>query len=453
VGSVTIADELSEVLRAEAEPRHIPGAAAGVLVDGEIHTACYGVTSVEHPLPVDRATLFQVASITKTFTSAAVMLLVEAGSLALGDPAGRHLPRLAAETGLDADATTIEHLLSHQSGFDGDYLFVHRTGDIAALADARRFFAPGAGYSYNNAAFAIAGLVIEARSGMPYREFVRTRLLRPLGMKSACFSADDAITRRVAMPHFVDAETGRTIVIRRAGWQPGWELLPLDWPAGGLIASVEQLLEWCRFQADGCTRDGTRLLSQESLERLHTPVVDADATESCGLDWFVRRFGDVTTVSHNGLTPGYCSTLVAIPTRGVGIVCLTHATNGAGLNDAVYRWAMQRVAGVDVRDPEPNPSTAPDIAACDGNFLSSFARLSLAAGAMPGTFVVTGAERDDIEGWKPPPDPPTTFAFFAPDHAISIDAPGPQVVVRFGFGDDGTAEWLQWGGRRSPRIA
>jgi CubicO group peptidase (beta-lactamase class C family) len=84
--------ELMAVL-AEAAGRHgVPGAAAGVLVDGETTVATRGVTNVEHPLPVDEATLFQAGSISKTFTSAAVMLLAESGQLALEDPLARHLP-------------------------------------------------------------------------------------------------------------------------------------------------------------------------------------------------------------------------------------------------------------------------------------------------------------------------------------------------------------------------
>jgi len=92
---VAIDGQLSEVLGAAAARHHVPGAAAGLLVDGECHTASYGVTNVDHPLEVDDDTLFQVGSITKTFTSAAIMLLVEEGRVRLDDPVDRWLPELA----------------------------------------------------------------------------------------------------------------------------------------------------------------------------------------------------------------------------------------------------------------------------------------------------------------------------------------------------------------------
>src|SRR5262249_6928757 len=161
------------------------------------------------------------------------LLLAEDGLLSFDDPVAKYLPDLGARTGLDADAITIEHLLSHQAGFDGDHLMAQKSGDLSELRNARRFFEPGAGYSYNNAAFSIAGALIEKVSGEPFDRFMRRQLFIPLGMHTACFRADDAIMHRVAMSHA--SVGGPPFVIRRLGWQPGWELQPIDWPPGGLI--------------------------------------------------------------------------------------------------------------------------------------------------------------------------------------------------------------------------
>ena len=281
-----IPSELSDVLHTNASARGVPGSVLGVLADGEHHIVSYGVTSVENPLAITPQTLFQVASITKTFTATAVMLLVADGQVALDDPVAKHAPDLGERTGLDTEQITIEHTLSHQAGFDGDHLLVTRSRDLAALQSARRLFAPGTGFSYCNAGFSIAGAVIEAVSGEPFDRFVRQRLLKPLGLQTGCFTADDAITRRVAIPHFVDGPNA--VVIRRSGWQPGWELPPTDWAAGGLALSAEHLLAWAQFHFDGRAADGSQLLALEHLERLHTPVVNVDATQDCALDWSVN---------------------------------------------------------------------------------------------------------------------------------------------------------------------
>lgn len=460
-GDDEVAGELAVVLRDAADERGTPGAAAGVLAGGKFHVAAHGVTNVEHPLPVTGDTLFQVGSITKTVTSAAVMLLVEERRLSLDDPLAKHLPDLATLIGADLEAVTLEQILSHQSGVDGDHLLVTReTDDLAVLADARRLFPPGTGFSYCNAGFSLAGAVIEAVAGRGYEEFVRDRLLRPVGMHTATFRADQAITHRVAAPHWVAEGTAH--VIRGAGWQAGWELGRLDLPTGGLVASVQHLLAWCRFQWTGTAADGTTILGRESLERLHTPVVHADRLDDIGLDWFVRGIDSVTTIGHGGATVGYISDLLVAPERDMAFVGLTNATNGGAVNQAVRRWALERCAGIVERDPEPDPALSArvgaDIERFVGRYLHAFAVLTVTAGAEPGTVVVTPSRRDDVDGgWQPPVEPPVTYAFFADDHVVSLDAVGPTRVLRFGPDAVGSttappADWLLSGYRRAPRI-
>ncbi len=441
--------DLTEVVAETAAAHGVPGAATGVLVGGELHVATFGVTNVEHPLPVTAATLSQVASITKTFTSAACALLVEAGELTFEDPVDRHLPGLAETIGLDLDQVTVEHLLSHQSGFDGDHLFVHRSDDLTALAGARRLFPPGAGFSYNNAGFSLAGAVVEAVSGQPFDRFVTDRLLRPLGMANATFRADDAITHSVFAPHWVFE--GEAHVIRGAGWQPGWEMGPHDRAAAGLVASVDHLASWCRFQRTGTDDEGHRLLGDESLARLHRPVVDADPVEDIALDWHVRDTGGARSIGHGGVTAGYISDLVIVPDHDVAVIALTNATNGAIVNQRIRRWALEQAVGLVERDPEPDPAVEPDAASYLGRYLHPFAELTVAAGDRSGTLVVS-AEQRDIEGWRPPVDEPLTCGFLAVDEIVTLDGDGPARVGRFGLGDDGRAEWLLWGGRRAPRA-
>jgi CubicO group peptidase (beta-lactamase class C family) len=446
---MTIEAELTSVLDQVATEHRVPGAVAGLLIGDETHTAVHGVANVEFPTPVTPASMSQVASITKTFTSAAVMVLVQEGRVQLEDPVARHLPDLGPATGLDFDTITVQHVLSHQAGFDGDFLFVEGSDDLAALRQARRLFAPGEDYSYNNAGFSICGALIEVLSGQSFASFVRERFLAPLGMTAAAFTADEAITYPVLAPHVVLGD--EAYVLRGVGWQPGWELSALDRAAGGLIASVEHLLTWCRFQRTGTALDGTVILTPESLERLHQPVVRADLTESVALDWSVLDHDGVQSIGHGGVTVGYISDLVVIPERDFAFVGLTNATNGASVNQAVRRWAFERFAGVRETDPVPDPSLTIDVARLAGRYVYPFAALSIAPGTEPNTIVVTPSTRDDTDGWKPPPDPPVTLGFFAPDQAVTLDAKGPAEVVRFDAGA-GRAEWVLWSGRRSPRV-
>lgn len=450
---MSVGDELQQVLTDAVTEHGVPGAAAGVVVGDEVHVATHGVANVDLPTPIRPDTLFQVGSISKTFTSAAVLLLVQDGLLALDDPVAKHLPDLAAATDLDLDTITVEHLLSHQAGFDGDHLFVERLADdLGALRTARRLFPPGTGFSYNNAAFSMAGAIVEQVAGQPFESVVRERLLRPLGMRSATFRADDAITFPVAAPHWV--HEGTPHVLRRAGWQPGWELGPLDRAAGGLVASVEHLLTWCGLQWTGATPDGDEVLSQVSLDRLHAPVIRADVQEDVGLDWFGRGAGDDRTVSHGGVTVGYVSELVVAPRRQVGVVALTNATNGASVNQRVRRWALERLAGIVEVDPQPDTGAPADLTGLEGRFVHSFAELVVTRGQDPGTVVVSPEARD-VAGWQPPLDAPVTVTPCAAADStidvVSVGAPGPVRVARFGLDAAGRAEWLLWGLRRAPR--
>jgi CubicO group peptidase (beta-lactamase class C family) len=446
-----IATELADLLRSVAEEHGVPGASAGVLVDGEVHAVGIGTTSVEHPQAVDPGTLFQVGSVSKTFTSAAVMQLVEAGSVDLDDPVARHLPDLGPATGLDTEAITVEHLLSHQAGFDGDHLFTsRRADDLTELADARRFFEPGAGVSYSNAGFSIAGAVIEAVAGEAFEDVVGRRLLRPLGMRTAGFRADAVITNKVAMPHLtLDDET---FVLRGGGWQRGWELGRLDRAAGGLIASVDHLLRWCTFQLDGLADDGTALLSAESLERLHTPVVEVTPTERIGLDWFVEEIDGTTVIAHGGETPGYLTDLTLVPEQAVGVVSTTNAVNGSPVTRAVRRWALDRFAGLTETDPEVDPTIAVDLDRLTGRYLHAFGWIDVTHADEPDHLRVEVTPRDDV-AWQPPAQAPATIAPYGPRDLRSVDLGDNVRTYRFGLDEDGSpAAWIQPGYRRAPRV-
>lgn len=439
--------ELAGVLGGAVVARGLPGAVAGVWVDDAAHVAAHGVASAETAAPLTADHLFQVGSVTKTLTAAVVALLVEEGDVTWDEPVARHLPELAAALapGVDLEAITVEQLLSHQSGFDGDHLLTHPDSpDLAVLAGARHLFDPGHGYSYSNAAFSLAGALVEAVEGVPYATAVRRRLLGPLGMDAACFTADEAITRPVAVPHWVVGD--QTFVLRGGGWQPGWELGALDRAAGGLVATVPDLLRWGRFQLDGTADDGTALLSAEALARLHTRVVEADEASAAGLDWEVSVHDGVTVVGHGGLTVGYATTFGVVPEHGVVVAVVNHATDGV-VNRDVRRWALERTCGIVVRDPEPDPDAADaeTVARIEGRYLHAFGVLTVTAGGAPGTVRITTEARPDV-GWQPPPDPPTTFAFTGPCDAVSTDGPGVVRLLRVGEG------WVQLGGRRAPRI-
>jgi CubicO group peptidase (beta-lactamase class C family) len=230
----------------------VPGVAVGVLRDGQEFTAGFGVTNVEAPVPVDANTLFQIGSITKTFTATVALQLAEAGKLDLDAP-----------------------IRSHTGGWLGDYFEDTGFGDdaltkiVAKMAELPQYTPLGETFSYNNAGFYLAGHVIETVTGKSFEANVKELIFDPLGMDNSFFYAHDAISRRVAVGHNI--QDGKASVARP------WALARAAHAAGGIASTVTDMLKYARFQlGDGTAPDPhagapTRLISQSSLAEMQPP--------------------------------------------------------------------------------------------------------------------------------------------------------------------------------------
>ena len=243
---------------------HVPGVAVGIYHDGAEQAGGLGVTNVDHPLAVDAHTLYQIGSISKTFTGTTAMRLVEQGKLDLDVPIRTYLPDLRLADAEATERATMKHLLTHTGGWVGDYFDDFGAGDDAlakmavAMADVPQVAPLGTLWSYNNAAFYLAGRVIEVIAGKPFEDVVQELVLDPLGMAHTYFFARNVITERFAVGHTV--KDGTPVVARP------WELPRIVNPAGGLLSDVPDLLVYARFHmGDGTAQDGARVLTPESV--------------------------------------------------------------------------------------------------------------------------------------------------------------------------------------------
>jgi CubicO group peptidase (beta-lactamase class C family) len=168
-----------------------PGLAYGVVIDGElVHAAGLGERDLGGP-PPDAGTVFRIASMTKSFTASAVLALRDDGALRLDDPAEAYVPELRGWPPVSPDAAriSVRHLLTMTAGFPTDDPWGDRQQGLpleefgAFLARGVRFnWAPGTQFEYSNLGFAILGRIITAVTGVAYPDYIRDRLLRPLGM-------------------------------------------------------------------------------------------------------------------------------------------------------------------------------------------------------------------------------------------------------------------------------
>jgi CubicO group peptidase (beta-lactamase class C family) len=331
----------------------VPGAAVAIVKNGHIILAQgYGVRRLGHPERVDADTRFGIASNTKLFTATALALLVEQGKLAWDDPVIRYLPDFAMYDPYVTRELTVRDLLVHRSGLGlgaGDLLWwPASTYDRAEIARRLRFIKPAtsfrSAYAYDNVLYLVAGQLIEKLSGMSWEEFVRTRILVPVGMTSSTVRHSDAAgTGNVATTH---AEVNGVVrpIAPMASDNTN--------PAGGVNASATDMARWMIVQMDSgriAAADGSperRLFAPASTTELWsivTPLrVGGPATPALehlrpnlsgyALGLFVSDYRGRVRLQHSGGLPGYLSLVTMIPGEKLGVAVLTNQESGYAFN-------------------------------------------------------------------------------------------------------------------------
>jgi CubicO group peptidase (beta-lactamase class C family) len=291
----------------------VPGAALLVIKDGTaVVRKGYGYADLDNRTPVTPQTNFRLASVTKQFTAAAILLLAEDGKLSLDDSARRWLPTLHAV----AEPITIRHLLTHTSGLidyedvipDSMTAQLHDADVLRILADQNRlYFEPGTAYRYSNSAYALLALIVEKASGRSFAQFLKARIFDPLGMTGT-----------------VAHEEGISQVAHRAyGYSAasdGWTRTDQSQTSavlgdGGIYSSIVDLAKW-----DAALYD-ERLLRRSSLAAAFTPATTTDDPNTdYGFGW--RITGD--TLWHSGETIGFRNVVVRWPRKRMTVVVLTN---------------------------------------------------------------------------------------------------------------------------------
>lgn len=439
--------DLGEFVSKLIEEKGVPGVAVGILHQGETAVAGFGVTNVDHPLPVTDKTLFQIGSITKTFTGTAVMRLVEKGKLDLNATVRTYLPDFKVADERAASQATIRHLLTHMGGWVGDFFDDTGAGDdalakyVANMADLEQLAPLGTVWSYNNAGFYLAGYIIEAVTGKSYQEALKELVLEPLGLESSYFDAGDVMTHRFAVGHNV-SETGAQVA------RP-WPLPRAAYPAGGITCHAPDLLRYSQFHlGDGSIDDETRLLSTESMTQMQSPQVSIWGNMKWGLTWGINEINGTCQISHGGGTAGQISLLILIPEHKFAIVILTNANRGGAVTRDVSRWALKKYLGLESPDPSPLEVSEEELAPYVGRYSRPF--MSIELGLLGGKLVAQMTyERGFPAKDSPPPPapPPASLVLCEKDLLLVVDGPLKDAKVEVVRQPDGTIGWLRVGGR------
>jgi CubicO group peptidase (beta-lactamase class C family) len=311
VGDCTMKPQVDALMRDYTGD--VPGASVLVLRDGQpIVRAGYGLADMEAHTPATATTNYRLASVTKQFTAASILLLAEDGKLKLEDHIRKWLPTLpkAAET------ITIRHLLTHTSGLIDYEDVIPETfkgqlhdADVLQLLESqnRTYFRPGSDYRYSNSGYALLALIVERASGRTFATFLRERIFQPLGM-----------TNTVAFEEGISTVSNRafgyTQELGRWG-RTDQSQTSAVLGDGGIYSSIDDLAKW-----DAALYDG-RLLPQKALQAAFKPATPTDDPDvEYGYGW--RITGE--TLWHSGETVGFRNVIVRYPKRHLTVVVLTN---------------------------------------------------------------------------------------------------------------------------------
>jgi CubicO group peptidase (beta-lactamase class C family) len=314
-----LAADLERLVRHEQREKRLPGVAAAVVRDGKtVWEIAVGATNTAAGTETTPDTQYRVGSITKTFTAAAIMQLRDAGALDLEDTLDRHIDGAPHRP-------TLRRLLSHTSGIqretqDDAWLsrrFASAQELVETLGDAEQVLPPGARFHYSNLAFALLGVVVERASGMPYADYVRTRLLEPLGLSRIGFDAQLPAATGYLVQEYVEG----TLVeadVDTGGWIS----------AGQMWGTVRDLCRWAAFLGD----PDESVLARSSVEEMRTVQTIDDHvrwTAGYGLGLALRRDGERILAGHSGAMPGFIAGVLISPEDKVGAAVLTNSSEAA----------------------------------------------------------------------------------------------------------------------------
>jgi len=312
----------------------VPGVQVAVVDHGRIVALhAYGVQDVATKSPVDDHTRFEIGSITKQFTAAAILQLKAAGKVRLDDTLAKYLPEYAA-----AKDVTIAQMLGQVSGIPdytkqpafiamvapiGGRLTIPQRGDFAAMLaivrDKPLDFAPGTQWAYSNTNYELLGRIVEIASGMPWQAYVRAHIFVPAGMTESGFMQDEPAMRDAATGYATD---GGTLIPTRSfnGWTTG---------AGSIVSTASDVAKW------DVALFGGKIVSADDLALMTQPgaFTALSASMRYGFGWLIDAFEGQRRLWHNGGTLGFAASNEVYPALSQAIVVLDN--NAESSTDAI----------------------------------------------------------------------------------------------------------------------
>ena len=340
-GAPTTMTALDSIFGAYDHP-NVPGAGVLVIRDGRVVASrSYGLADLGNRTPAGERTNYRLASLSKQFTAAAIMLLVRDGRLNYDDRVVDLLPGLPAH----ARDVRVRHLLTHTSGLwdyedfvpDSQTVQLKDRDVLASLPRADSlYFAPGSAYRYSNTGYALLALIAERVSGQSFARFLHDRIFVPAGMSAT-------VAYEAGISSVPDRAFGYTV--RGSGTTPSDQSsTSAVLGDGGIYSSIHDLVAWDR------ALDAGTVLRREELRDAWTPMTLTNGTVTrYGFGWFVDRENGTLKLSHHGETSGFTNFILKYPERRLTVIVLTNRRGGAPWDLAARVAALPEFGGESTR--------------------------------------------------------------------------------------------------------
>ena len=373
--------EIDKLFRDYAATAHIPGAAWGIVIDGELaHTGVLGYRDLPSKSPVTPDTVFRIASMTKSFTAVAILKLRDEGKLSLDDPAEKYVPEMKGLVYPTSDSPkiTIRHLLSHAEGWPednpwGDQQLADTDEQLSALIKAGIPFsnAPGVAYEYSNFGFAILGRIVanvaEPAGKAPtaaYTKYIKDHVLTPLGMTATTLEPSSVPAARLAHGYRWEDEQWKNEPLLANGSFGSM---------GGMLTTLADLGKYVgAFLAAWPPRDGPetapiRRASLREMQQVWRPSPGSVSRAGGGVQLNSGGYGYglrvaqtcqfPTVVSHSGGLPGFGTLMRWLPEYGVGVIAFGNRTySGWARTVDGALDALSRTGALQPRAVQPSPA-------------------------------------------------------------------------------------------------
>ena len=343
----------------------IPGMGVALYKDGQI-LLCkgYGVKNYETGAPVDEHTIFQIGSVSKSFTAAIIAQLVDEGLLSWDDRVKDHLPDFEMHDPWVTDNIQIKDLTSHRTGMRDDigtYLgnLGYNRDDIYQMF---KLMPPAytfrGDYQYNNITFIPAAKIIEKVTGKSWEDNVRERIFKPLGMDGSTLNGEGfgaaLADGSAAIPYAFERKGREMDVWPMIGDEQALWWLTVVGPAGSLCCPPEDLIKWAVFHLNNGKVNDTQLISEKQMNFLHRGVTitsqTPDKTNLYGHCWFIEQTRKGRLYFHTGTTWGMTTMCAFIPEMDMAMTIQVNSEAPSEARHAILRRAIDLFLGYEDYD-------------------------------------------------------------------------------------------------------